>query len=63
MAAYVVTVRHAAAPDVHGLLYPLLLRYQAGNLSSAVFTLPAIAAIINFVRAYATRACCQNMTI
>lgn len=44
--AYVVNIRDAAAADKHGLLQPLLKRWQAGGLSYAAFALPAVQAVI-----------------
>ncbi len=40
--AYVVNLRHAAAPDCDGLLQPLLKRWQTGRCSYKVFGLPAV---------------------
>lgn len=48
--AYVVTMVDAAAPDKHGLLQPLLKRWQAGGLSYSVFALPAVQAVIGEAR-------------
>lgn len=46
--AYVVSVKDAAAPGAHGLLRPLVLRLQQKRCSAAVFTLPAVRAVVEF---------------
>jgi hypothetical protein len=40
--AFVVNIKHAAAPDVEGIINPLLLRYQTGGCHYGVFGLPAV---------------------
>jgi hypothetical protein len=46
--AFVVNVRDAAAPDVDGLVGPLLRRHQAGALPFSVFALPSIQALLQY---------------
>jgi hypothetical protein len=45
--AYMVTIRDAAAPDKHGLLQPVLKRWQAGGCSYSAFALPPIQVIVS----------------
>jgi hypothetical protein len=40
--AFVINIRDAAAPDVEGLVNPLLQRYNAGGCHYSVFGLPAV---------------------
>lgn len=46
--AFVVNIREAAAPDVEGLVNPLLKRYNAGGCHYSVFGLPAVQAVLQF---------------
>jgi hypothetical protein len=40
--AFVVNIKDAAAPDIAGLVNPLLHRYNAGGCHYSVFGLPAV---------------------
>lgn len=40
--AFVVNIKDAAAPDVEGIVNPLLNRYNAGGCHYSVFALPAV---------------------
>jgi hypothetical protein len=46
--AFVVNIEDAAAPDVEGLVGPLLRRYQAGALSFSTFALPAVQSLLQY---------------
>ncbi|GAB4819760.1 hypothetical protein N2152v2_006806 [Parachlorella kessleri] len=46
--AFVVTIRHAAAPDKSGLLQPLLKRWQGRRCTYSVFALPAVQGVITW---------------
>ncbi|KAF8067423.1 hypothetical protein HT031_002471 [Scenedesmus sp. PABB004] len=46
--AFVVNIKDAAAPDVQGLVNPLLHRYNAGGCHYSVFGLPAVQAVLQF---------------
>lgn len=46
--AFVVNIKDAAAPDVEGLVNPLLQRYNAGGCHYSVFGLPAVQAVLQF---------------
>eukprot|EP00775_Hariotina_reticulata_P013536 gene13536-13662_t len=46
--AFVVNIKNAAAPDVAGLVNPLLNRYNAGGCHYSVFGLPAVQAVLQF---------------
>ena len=46
--AFVVTIKHAAAPGGEGLIQPLIRQWQAKRCSFAVFSLPAVQSVIRF---------------
>lgn len=46
--AFVVNIKGAALPDKHGLVQPLLKRWQAGACHYSVFSLPAVQAVLHF---------------
>lgn len=48
VAAFVVSVRDAAAPAAEGLLRPLIRRWQAGGCTTATFQLPVVQAVVDW---------------
>jgi hypothetical protein len=61
--AFVVNIKHAAAPDVEGIINPLLLRYQTGGCHYGVFGLPAVQVWSVFEMCHLTCMCVPRISM